>query len=280
MKFADPHFTQLAQASPTPVPSPAPTPSPAGKAGEASGSLIERVIDLIDLGGPIVVILAVLSIAALAIMILKLVQFMTARPGATGRPNRALTHWSAGRTDEAMRELGQARTPLARVLRSAMGLLTGGASARIAREEAARVAADELKALSAWLRGLEIIATMAPLLGLLGTVIGMIIAFQDLQASGERADPNVLAGGIWQALLTTAVGLSIAVTITLVLSWFESVVDRTHHTMEDALTRVFTSAPFAPAGSASARAVTAAAAATAPAEPPAEPAGPSLGVGG
>ena len=53
------------------------------------------------------------------------------------------------------------------------------------------------------LRPLELIATIAPLLGLLGTVMGMISAFQQLQQAGNHADPGTLAGGIWEALLTT-----------------------------------------------------------------------------
>ena len=49
------------------------------------------------------------------------------------------------------------------------------------------------------------------MLGFLGTVIGMIMAFQRIEALGGNVDASVLAGGIWQALLTTAAGLSVAV---------------------------------------------------------------------
>ena len=87
---------------------------------------------------------------------------------------------------------------------------------------------------------MELISTIAPLIGLLGTVLGMIAAFQALQDSGNQADPAVLAGGIWEALLTTAAGMAVAIPASMALTWFESVADRVQADMEDAATRVFT----------------------------------------
>ena len=54
---------------------------------------------------------------------------------------------------------------------------------------------------------LKVIAMVAPLLGLLGTVFGMIDAFQQMEMAGNNINPSTLSGGIWEALLTTAVGL-------------------------------------------------------------------------
>lgn len=59
--------------------------------------------------------------------------------------------------------------------------------------------------------GLATIAGGAPLLGFLGTVLGMIQAFQRIESLGGNVDASVLAGGIWAALLTTAAGLTVAV---------------------------------------------------------------------
>ncbi len=72
------------------------------------------------------------------------------------------------------------------------------------------------------LRVLDLTAQLAPLLGLFGTVLGMIEAFQTLQEAGSTADPSLLAGGIWVALLTTAVGLCVAIPASVVLAWFDS----------------------------------------------------------
>ncbi|MCE8471205.1 MotA/TolQ/ExbB proton channel family protein, partial [Rhodovulum sulfidophilum] len=85
----------------------------------------------------------------------------------------------------------------------------------------------------------ELIAVIAPLLGLLGTVLGMIDAFQALQSAGAAADPADLAGGIWEALLTTAAGMAVAIPAAVALSWFESVADSARADMEDLATRLF-----------------------------------------
>jgi biopolymer transport protein ExbB len=71
-------------------------------------------------------------------------------------------------------------------------------------------------------RLLDTIAQLAPLLGLFGTVLGMIEAFQSLQEAGSSVDPSLLAGGIWVALLTTAVGLAVAMPTSMILTWLES----------------------------------------------------------
>jgi biopolymer transport protein ExbB len=108
------------------------------------------------------------------------------------------------------------------------------------KEELERYALGRLHELRAFLRPLEVIATLSPLLGLLGTVLGMIVAFQQMEAAGRQVDPTVLSGGIWQALLTTAVGLAVAIPVVAVHSWLERKTDRVAHHMNDAVTRVFT----------------------------------------
>ena len=108
-----------------------------------------------------------------------------------------------------------------------------------AREETARVAKREIAQAGVGLRALELIATIAPLLGLLGTVLGMIAAFQALQQAGNRADPALLAGGIWEALLTTAAGMAVAIPASAALTWFEAVIDRIRRDVEDGATRLF-----------------------------------------
>ena len=91
------------------------------------------------------------------------------------------------------------------------GSLRRDLSEAMVREEVARLAGDRLEGLRAYLRPLEVIAGVAPLLGLFGTVLGMISAFQQLEQAGSQVNPAVLSGGIWEALLTTAVGLAVAI---------------------------------------------------------------------
>jgi biopolymer transport protein ExbB len=69
----------------------------------------------------------------------------------------------------------------------------------------------ELKKLETGLGSLVLIAVIAPLLGLTGTVTGMIKAFQVIAAMGANVDPALLAAGIWEALITTAFGLFVGI---------------------------------------------------------------------
>lgn len=76
------------------------------------------------------------------------------------------------------------------------------------------------------LRILEISATVAPLLGLLGTVLGMITAFRALAEAGGAPEVTALAGGIWQALATTAAGMVVSIIATVFLGLFDGAVAR------------------------------------------------------
>ena len=105
------------------------------------------------------------------------------------------------------------------------------------REECVRLANKDLNEARRGLRIIDLIATIAPLVGLLGTVLGMIEAFQALQDSGAQADPSALAGGIWEALLTTAAGMGIAIPASILLSWYDSVVENVQADIENLATQ-------------------------------------------
>ena len=105
------------------------------------------------------------------------------------------------------------------------------------REECVRLANKDLNEARRGLRIIDLIITIAPLVGLLGTVLGMIEAFQALQDSGAQADPSALAGGIWEALLTTAAGMGIAIPASILLSWYDSVVENVQADIENLATQ-------------------------------------------
>ena len=105
------------------------------------------------------------------------------------------------------------------------------------REECVRLANKNLNEARRGLRIFDLIITIAPLVGLLGTVLGMIEAFQALQDSGAQADPSALAGGIWEALLTTAAGMGIAIPASILLSWYDSVVSNVQADIENLATQ-------------------------------------------
>ena len=95
---------------------------------------------------------------------------------------------------------------------------------------------DLIRDMEEYLRGLATIAAVAPLLGLLGTVVGMIRAFITIESHGAQVSAGMLAGGIWEALLTTAAGLSVAIPCLLFHNLFQGRIER----VEGQLTRMAT----------------------------------------
>ncbi|WP_353247594.1 MotA/TolQ/ExbB proton channel family protein [Salinisphaera sp. T31B1] len=201
---------------------------------------LNGLFELLRLGGPVVAVLVLMSIVGLAILLLKLWQFFSVRVGQRGFVEPAIEQWQSGDRDGAIARLEAKRNPIADALAVAMRGIRSGAETRVVREEAARVGARHLSELRSYFRPLEVIGSLAPLLGLLGTVMGMITAFQQLASAGSQVDPSVLSNGIWEALLTTAVGLVVAIPAVVALNWCERVVERLHEDMQDSLTRFFT----------------------------------------
>jgi len=207
---------------------------------EVSPGMAARAIELLEVGGPVVAILLVLSVAALAIVFVKLIQFRVHRLGDRRPARRAIGLWRSGRAEEALSCVRGSRNPVAQALARAMRGQRRGLPESKVREEVVRHGGDVLATLRSWFRPLEVIASLAPLLGLFGTVLGMIAAFRQLEAAGNQVDPAILSGGIWEALLTTAVGLAVAIPTVVVLNWLERRVDRLAHEMDSIVTQVFT----------------------------------------
>lgn len=195
----------------------------------------------LDRGGPALWVIAALSVLTLALILWKIWRLMLTGAWSGAMTERAVALWQHGQATEATSLLRPRRSLRARLALAAMeaAQATRWTEAQ-AREETTRVAKTLLNEARTGLRVLELIATIAPLVGLLGTVLGMIAAFQALQTSGSSADPSVLAGGIWEALLTTAAGMAVAIPASMALTWFESVADHVQADMEDAATRIFT----------------------------------------
>lgn len=211
------------------------------------GAAVDSLALFLDRGG-----IAIWAIAALSVVTLAIILWKIWRMAATGTWRRALAEaavdaWTRGDTVAAAKTLRDGTGVRTRFVAAAIEALTErGFDAPRAREEAGRIGQRLLSEAGSGLRALELIATIAPLLGLLGTVLGMIAAFQALQAAGTGADPSALAGGIWEALLTTAAGMGVAIPASAALSWFESVIETLRQDMEDMGTRIFTHLPAAP----------------------------------
>jgi biopolymer transport protein ExbB len=201
--------------------------------------MLTRITDFLNIGGPALWVIAGLSVVTLGLILWKL--WRLTRMGAWRRDatEAAVTQWQSGQQDGALASLRNRTGLRARVVTAAMQAART-LSPDDARDEITRVARGALMDAGSGLRALDLIATIAPLVGLLGTVLGMIDAFQALQDSGARADPSALAGGIWEALLTTAAGMAVAIPASMALSWFDSINDRLAHDFDDLATRVLT----------------------------------------
>lgn len=217
---------------------PAAQPELAQMAGDASATALKFLRD----GGPSIWAIAALSVITLALILWKIWRLALIGAWSRGKAARAVTAFEFGNRTEALDITAGRRGIRSRVVVAALNATASLPEDR-AREETARVAKLHLASAATGLGALELIATIAPLLGLLGTVLGMIAAFQALQAAGSKADPALLAGGIWEALLTTAAGMAVAIPASAALTWFEAVISRIRRDLEDSATRIFVAAP-------------------------------------
>jgi biopolymer transport protein ExbB len=197
--------------------------------------------DILALGGPVVMLLLLMSLVAITIVLAKMLQFRRVRINDRRTARNALKIYRTGNAAAAVANARRSPNPAARTLARAIQLhRRSDVPEPVLREEIMQYGGDMLESLRSHLRPLEVIAALAPLLGLLGTVLGMIEAFRDLEQAGSQVDPAVLSGGIWQALLTTAVGLAVAMPVIVALNWLERAIDRCAHEMDSVVTRVFT----------------------------------------
>jgi len=198
---------------------------------------------LIDQGGPVVLLLLVLSLIAVALIAAKALQFWVLGVGRSSAARKALSLWLDGRSREALDMAGGGRSCIAGILfKLFQGSANAHADATLLKEDIERICVQRLNSLRAYLRPLDMIAQTAPLIGLLGTVLGMIEAFRAMQGAGAAVDPSVLAGGIWVALMTTAVGLAVAIPVSAIVGWFDSRIETEQAELEALVTAFFTGA--------------------------------------
>ena len=194
---------------------------------------------LTSFGGPVLIALMLCSIVALATTITKAIQFWRLGVGRHRAAKMAASAWRRGDRPAAMQLVERDGSALSSVSATAMALMIGPPSdPDWARQSAVLEATETLALMGRHLRVLETIVQASPMLGLLGTVIGMIEAFSTLSQGGGAADPAALAGGIWIALSTTALGLMVAIPFYFFSSWFDSRVDSERVAMELAIASI------------------------------------------
>ena len=178
------------------------------------------MFELFTRGGPVMYAILLCSIASLAIILEKLFLLRATKKRMDAFQVRIQGILKYGHLDEVERRAREQPNPLARIFLAGLEKMGQGES-RI--KEAIQYAGEkEARRLESHIAGLATIVAGAPLLGFLGTVLGMIKAFQQIELLGGNVNASVLAGGIWQAMLTTAAGLTVAVPTLFAHNWIMS----------------------------------------------------------
>ena len=191
------------------------------------------MLDLILQGGPVMAPIIIISIIALGLIVERSVVFARAHERRQDLAAYAIECMEKGEARELSQELEKSRSPIAGVLEEGVKNRHLPAADRELRMEAR--AMREIGRLERNVNYLSSVANIETLLGLLGTVTGMIRSFISLRLSGI-ADPAVLAGGIAEALITTAAGLFVAIPSLVAYHVFIQIISRTTAQVEVAAT--------------------------------------------
>lgn len=198
-------------------------------------------LDLIAKGGPVMIILLGFSVFAFAIIFVKMIQFFSIALSNTNKIDEILSKLNGTNLKKLLPEIQKIKNPMARIIEVVLITKKDRRFDKESREaEISRIISIEIRNLENYLGGLEVVASISPLLGLFGTVLGMIKAFLNLEKAGSQIDPALLAGGIWEALLTTAFGLAIAIPALTAYHLFEIKISNTRDKINDSVVRTNT----------------------------------------
>lgn len=179
--------------------------------------------DLFIKGGVVMIPIGMGSVLALAIILERLWSLRVSQVLPRPLMNRVEALVRKGELDAAIHLCEGSDSSYARIV--GVGLKNAGLRRPIIKESVEEAGRQEVVHLERYLNVLGIIASISPLLGLLGTVFGMIDIFAVITHGGALGDPTVLAGGISEALITTAAGLVVAIPAVVFHRHFEGVID-------------------------------------------------------
>ena len=172
-------------------------------------------------GGPVMIAIILASMLGLAIIIYKVWQLWAGRIDAAAFTDEVVERVGAGDMREAIALCdGRIRYPIARTLKA--GLLKRGLPPHEIEKAMERAGNNEVKALEKYIGGLISIVGIEPLLGFLGTITGLIRAFMAWEKAGAGVTVSALASGIYEAMITTAAGLTVAVPYYLICNFIIS----------------------------------------------------------
>jgi biopolymer transport protein ExbB len=174
-------------------------------------------------GGPIMIPIAACAIIAFAVAVERFFTLRRARINTREFMATIRTVLKQNKVAEAIRVCERTPGPIARILRA--GMLKHGRRKQDIREAIEDAGQLEIPRLERYLGVLATVASISPLLGLLGTVSGMIKAFAQIQAKMGVVNPSDLAEGIGNALITTAAGLVVAIPTLVLYNYYVAKVD-------------------------------------------------------
>jgi len=192
---------------------------------------LDSLTEMLISGGPVMVPIGLCSVVALAYTVERALRLRRAALGLSELGGELVEVVRAGGPERGL-ELCRAKpSPLARVMHTALATWS---APTLEREKAVEDAGQrEVRRLVAGLRPLVVVVAIAPLLGLLGTVWGMILSFGAIAQQAGLGRPELLADGIRQALVTTAAGLAVAIPTQAVYFWLKGRIERFVRAAED-----------------------------------------------
>ncbi len=193
--------------------------------------------ELVQKGGPMMYLIIIASILAFGVVIERIYHLNKARIDAGKFMDGIINVLKRNKIIEAIEICNSTPGPIAHIVKA--GILKHDRSKPEIREAVEEAARLEIPRMEKHLPVLATIAHVAPLLGLVGTVTGMIKSFQVIQQKASAmvpVNPGDLAGGIWEALLATLAGLSVAIPTYVAYNYLVSQVDNLVYDMETSAT--------------------------------------------
>ena len=204
---------------------------------DATGISAGPVSQLLEMGGPVMIVLLAIALAGVVTFLYLMLFGTFFAPRFTAKLKKAITKWQQRPGDNVSEDLQRSASryarlnPLHHLIVNTMNVRNAGTDPQQIRESVARDAHEALEPFEAPLKIIEVIAALAPLLG-------MMEAFGAMAATEGRANASQLSGGIYEALTTTAAGLVIAIPFAALAAWIEFRLRRIQKTINSALVTI------------------------------------------
>lgn len=201
---------------------------------QAASGQVTSLLDVLVLGGWVMIPLVLLSILTIYLLIERLITIRQASSNPEVITDRVREYVRNGNVESAIHYCEQKDVPITRILKQ--GLERLGRPISEIQDAVQAAGKHETFDLEKRTNLLASIAGIAPMLGFFGTVVGMIKAFQQIQDLQGNVNPSVLAGGIWEALVTTAAGLLVGILALFSYNYLMGRIRRISNAMERSAT--------------------------------------------